>query len=208
MCEKINEKVSHVNELNEELIKKSSMIFQGEQKLTDYQKRINDAGYSLCQGNPTLLLGKKGDLLELARAKVHEDGYNYKKGHSRSKKHQSMVEGSEPAVKRAKVNAEERQRRLAELTEEISELSKRITFKERRIEEATLSHSFRVCDDLASEVSELKARRRELTAELAKFQQNAKKATYYARRKQTHQTEDADVNDAEDAVGEDESESF
>lgn len=154
-------------------------------------------------------------MFELARAKVHEDGYNYKKGHSRSKKHQTVVEGDEPAVKRVKVNAEERQRRIAELTEEISELNRRMTFKERRIEEATLSRNFRACDDLASEVSELKSRRKELNAELAKFQQKAKKATYYTKRKQaphtsTKDTEDGDKNNAEEVevVGEGESESF
>ena len=123
------------------------MIFQEGHPLTDYQKRINDVSYSLCLGNPSLLLGKKGDILDLARAKVHEDGYIYKKGHSRSKKYQTETEGSEPAVKHAKVNAEERQCRIAELTDEISELSRRIIFKERRIEEATLSRwlSLSIC---------------------------------------------------------------
>ena len=212
MYEKLNP--ASPNELSEEVLKKSSVIFQGGQKLTDYQKRINDASFSLCQGNPALLLGKKGDILELARAKVHQDGYNYKKGRSRSKKHQPMA-GDEPAVKRVIVNAEQRQHRIAELTEEISELNKRITFKERRIEEATLSRNYRACDDLASEVSELKAQRRELNAELAIFQQKAKKATYYTKRKQTPHTstEDADDGDKSDAeevllVGEGEGESF
>ena len=49
-----------------------------------------------------------------------------KKGHSRSK-YQTETEGGEPAVKGVKVNAEQRQHRVAELTDEISELS-RITF--------------------------------------------------------------------------------
>ena len=56
------------------------------------------------------------------------------------------------------------QRRIVELTEEISELSRRITFKDRRIEEASLSRNYRVCDELSAEVSELKARRKELNA--------------------------------------------
>ena len=47
-----------------------------------------------------------------------------------------------------------------------------------------------MCDDLGSEVSELKARCRELNAELAKFQEKAKKAKYYfsAKTKQTFHT--------------------
>lgn len=35
-----------------------------------------------CQGNPTLLLSRKGDLLELAYAKVYKYGYNKKSSHS------------------------------------------------------------------------------------------------------------------------------
>ena len=77
--------------------------------MTEYQKRINNASYVLCQGDPGLLLGKKGDLLGLARAKVHEDGYVYKKGHTRSKKYRP-AQCDEPAVKRVKVCAAERQR--------------------------------------------------------------------------------------------------
>ena len=193
------------------------MIYQEGRTLTDYQQRINDASYSLCLANPALLLGKKGDIYDLARAKVHEDGYNYKKGRSRSKKHQTVVEGDEPAVKRVKINAEERQRQISELTEEISELSRRITFKERRIEDATLSRNYRACDDLAAEVSELKARRKELNAELAKFQQKAKKAKNYIKRKQTPttSTDNAPLGDTNaegdpevEVIGEGESKSF
>ena len=100
-------------------------------------------------------------------------------------------------MKRAKVNAEERQRQIVELTEEISELSRRITFKDRRIEEASLSRNYRVCDELSAEVSELKARRKKLNAELAKFQQKDKKAKYYVKRKQTPNSsvEDTEVGD-------------
>ena len=89
MYEKVNQ--ASCNELDEEAIKKSSVIFQSRRILTDYQKWINNASFHLCQGNPALLLGKKGEIFELARAKVHEDGYNYKKGRSRSKKHQPVV---------------------------------------------------------------------------------------------------------------------
>ena len=74
------------------------------------------------------------------------------------------------------------------MSEEISELNKRIVFKERRIEEATINRNFRVCDDLASEVSELKAHRRQLNAELATFQKKSKKAAYYSESKKKKQS--------------------
>ena len=61
--------------------------------------------------------------------------------------------------------AAERQRRIGELSEEISELSKRIAFKDRIIEEATAF----VCVMTLPEVSELKAHCRQLNEELAGF---------------------------------------
>ena len=42
-------------------------------------------------------------------------------------------------MKHAKINASERQRRIAELLEEISELNERVVFKDWRIEEATVN---------------------------------------------------------------------
>ena len=100
-------------------------------------------------------MGKKGDIYDLART-VHEDGYNNRNGHSQSNKHQTVVKGDEQAVKHVKTNAEERQCRISKSTEEISEFS-RITFIEWRIEDATLSCNYRACDDLAAQVSEVKA---------------------------------------------------
>ena len=67
------------------------------------------------------------------------------------------------------------------MTEEISELS-RITFKEWRTEDATLSRNYRACDDLAAEVSELKARHKELNTELSSRAKN------YIKQKQTPTT--------------------
>ena len=46
--------------------------------LTDYQKAVNQASLELCRSN-IALLKKCGELLEKARKKVHDEGYNYKK---------------------------------------------------------------------------------------------------------------------------------
>ena len=51
-----------------------------EDKLTEYQQRVNQASVDLCLKNPSLLMGKKGDLMKMAQEKVHDDGYQYKKG--------------------------------------------------------------------------------------------------------------------------------
>jgi len=72
-------------------------------------------------------LTKRGELLEAARAAVYESGYTYKKGHSRSKRFSSSSSSEPP--KRPKLNQEIRERRIHDLTEEISDLNKRISKK-------------------------------------------------------------------------------
>ena len=67
--------------------------------------------------NPALLIGKKGDLMKLAREKVHDDGYVYKKGKSRAKCScfsSGSGTSSEDTVltKRRKIDGQERQLKI------------------------------------------------------------------------------------------------
>ncbi|KAK4516418.1 uncharacterized protein ATC70_011390 [Mucor velutinosus] len=52
--------------------------------LTSYEEAINRASIQLALDNP-LLISKKGDLFDLAKKKLLEEGYHYKRGSSRSK---------------------------------------------------------------------------------------------------------------------------
>ena len=107
----------------------------------NYQKAINNASFSLCFNNLALLLETKG---EMAKKKVHEDGYCYKKGQTRSKVlNPTTLEGEPPQPQHQKINAYERQRRIKEVN---NELSGHIRIKEQRLEHATASRNFKVCD--------------------------------------------------------------
>jgi len=48
-------------------------------KVTNYQQKVNDAAAELALNDPNLLLCRQ-KLLELARNKVNEGGYHFKKG--------------------------------------------------------------------------------------------------------------------------------
>ena len=50
-------------------------------KVTNYQQEANDAAAELALNDPNLLLCRQ-KLLELARNKVNEGGYHFKKGKS------------------------------------------------------------------------------------------------------------------------------
>lgn len=182
--------------IDEVVVKEKSTIF--EKNPTDYQKAINAASFGLCMSNPSLLFEKKGVLLEMAREKVHDSGYCYKKGHSRSKKFEpSFSEESESRPKRKKIGTDERQRRMKEVNEEISGLNRHIEIKEQRIEQAKASRNFRMCDDLQGEISELKSQRRTLSAELGDLQHRAKKANEHKKRKKATEEDDKEESDAD-----------
>ena len=52
------------------------------------------------------LITRRGDLLELARSKVHENGYSFVKGKSRSKRFAAPTEES-PMTTRAKISSKQ-----------------------------------------------------------------------------------------------------
>ena len=185
--------------VDEVFVREKSTIYA--KNPNDYQKAINDASFYLCFNNPSLLFENKGALLEMARKKVHEDGYCYKKGQTRSKAlNPSLLEEGDqqqPQPKRQKINAYERQRRIKELNDEISGLNRHIQIKEQRLEQATASRNFKACDEVASEISELKSQRRELNTELAGLQQKSKKASQYQCKKKNATAGDSTTQSGE-----------
>lgn len=113
--------------IDKNVIKEQSIIYT--KNPNRYQKAVNDATYQLCLENPNLLLEKKGDLLEMARQRVHEDGYCYKKGHSRSRLLEPQLCSPASQPKRKKVNAEIRQKKITSISEQISDFNRQISFK-------------------------------------------------------------------------------
>lgn len=94
-----------------------------------------------------------------------------------------LEEGEPPQPKRQKISAYERQCRMKELNEEISGLNRHIRIKEQRLEQANASRNFKVCDEVAGEISELKSQWWELNTGLVRLQQKSKKAVQYQNRK-------------------------
>ena len=120
-------------------------------------------------------LKKRG--FKLAQEKVHQDGYQYK---SRSK-HYSLPE-DDTQTKRPRLDSTTQHERMMEIQDLISDIDRSIGF---RIETATATHNFKMCDELSKEISSLKAEKREHTVELALLQ---KKASWYHKHKGTQAT--------------------
>lgn len=108
----------------------NAKIFRRESSrpLTNYQKQVNEEAGLLALNNPSLLC-RCGELLELAREKVMEGGYNFVKGKSRSKRLASPDDTPRPS--RVKINAKLRQKRISALEDNIANLDQQIGFKEK-----------------------------------------------------------------------------
>ena len=131
-------------------------------QVTKYQQRLNDIAGDLCVKNP-LLLCSKGKLLELAREQVHESGYVYAKGKSRSK---IFNPSTERQPSREKIDKQEREHRMQSIVEQLSDIKKHIELKQKRMEQAQSVQNFKLCDQIADEILSLKAKRRELESTL------------------------------------------
>ena len=87
-------------------------------KITNYQEQVNKASVELALQDPNLLLCRQ-KLLQLARGKVNEGGYQFKKGRSRSKDYAT----ASPAPKRPKTTETLRTKHIQELQEDIKDLN-------------------------------------------------------------------------------------
>ena len=110
---------------------------------------------------------------------VHNDGYAYKKGHSRS---QQYSDAAPSQTKHVKICKDERDQRIVDISEQMSDLDRLIRIKE-RIEEATTTRSFAAADQLAKEVRTYKQERVQLRTELATLQKKRHKS-YVLKKKQ------------------------
>ena len=148
---------------------KSVIYRKREGELREYEKRVNSAAGELCLRDVSLLV-KRGKLLQLARKKVADDGYVFKKGHSRS-----LVYGisREPTPKRPKYSHEMRDNRIEAIEEEIDDISRIMRFKEKRLTQAEAAKKYAICEQLTIE---LRDRKRELEIEKMQFVKKGKRA--------------------------------
>ena len=96
--------VGDVNvETNKFIREKAHFYGRSSKSLTKYRKRINMAAEELALANPALLHNRQA-LLEQSRVKVDADGYVYKKGKSRAKRHLESEEENPAPPKRLKTS--------------------------------------------------------------------------------------------------------
>lgn len=105
----------------------------------------------------------------------------YVKGKSRSKKHNPVNEEERP--RREKIDLQERQHRIESLKEQLQDTNKHIDVKEKRIEQVQAVQNYKLCDQISTEVTTLKAKRREIESSLQALQRKEQKSAKYFSRK-------------------------
>ncbi len=162
----------------EQGVRDEAVIYKKEKNrpLSNYQKEINKCAQDIAIREPSLL-AKRGMLLEADQKAVYNSGYNFKKGYSRSKRF--LNNSANKAIKRPKLSKDFREKRIQDIEEEIKDSRQRISFKEKRVNAAANMKNYKVCDEITGEISEIKAKCRELEEELKQLLAKEKRSKKY-----------------------------
>ena len=164
--------------VNVERLREESKLFgkkaTSEDGLSEWQKKMNEAAFAFCVGTPSLTLNR-GELLEKAREKVDNDGFNYKKGKSRSKKFGAASTG-DSKVKRPKLESGERRSLIEETKESIKEQSEKLAMLEREKCKLVNMNQFGAASHILDRISSARKEKRQLAKKLAALEQKESKA--------------------------------
>ena len=170
-----------------ELIEKSKIYGREGRKCTRYEDMVNKAAFELCVDNGSLISDRKV-LYQKARSKVDADGYNYKKGASRSKTFGDQSEVERP-IKKVKLESEIRQKRISEVSEDISSCQETISLLEQQRSKFVTVGKYLQAAEIVKQVSESRKKMRDLQAELAQLQKKETRSQKYHKTKKEKQSQ-------------------
>ncbi|KAI9249174.1 hypothetical protein BDA99DRAFT_524234 [Phascolomyces articulosus] len=148
--------------------------------LTSYESAINEAAIQLSLENPSLLVNK-GNLFELAKKKLLDSGYQYKRGKSRSKLTKGRTNSTTPEQQMEQRNA--RRSRLhakRKMNAERMSSERRQRIEELEIQLQSIAEQQR---QRPEEFSSLETTRTALNKEISKIKAKERKHQWYERRK-------------------------
>lgn len=125
--------------------------------------------------------------MEIAREKIIEDGFQFVKGKSRSKK--DSIESDVPKPKRQKLSKEIRESRLKEVKDTIKDYDERIQFKEKRVTACINVCDYKTCDELKGSIMELKKKRYELESEKKHLEVSSRQSRWYHKKRSSHSSQ-------------------
>ncbi|KAI9468085.1 MAG: hypothetical protein EXX96DRAFT_591865 [Benjaminiella poitrasii] len=183
-----------------EFIVSNSVIYgknKNRRPLTAYEEAINEASLQIALENPFLLISKKrGELFDLAKKKLLDSGYRYKRGSSRSKFFDHHTEARQPnsssqistVIKRKRQENAQRtsERRCAEIQDLQQQLDKVVQTQKALFEKnkmTTTGHDRLTQLALEAELIQVEETKNQLSKEISKLKSQERKHQWYKRRK-------------------------
>ena len=136
---------------------------------------MNEAAKEICVNNPTMLRNR-GRLLEAAKQKVHEGGYAFKKGKSRSKTYGTPYSSQ---AKRTKMTHDVIEDRMKQIEDDLKNKRDLRIYKEKPRTVAETAKNYKLCADITEELGELTRECHILEAELKLLQKKDKRCRRY-----------------------------
>ena len=126
----------------------------------------------------------------MAREKVKADGYEYKKGYSRSVSSSSSSGGDDHAgkkdldksAKRKHMDAEERKKAITNIKALIESTNYDIRIKQQRIQKLKTCNDFKQCDVVSNETTQLLKQKYEYEGQLAYLERKEAKSQWYKKK--------------------------
>ena len=137
---------------------------------------MTNAAYELCLENPSLV-NNKGRLMDLARAKVDEEGYPYKKQRSRSKAFGAVKDQGNR--KHIKLSAEFRKKRIEDLSEDINSINSTMALLEKERYKQHNMNKYAQAANVEEQIASKRKEKRALEEELTKLQEKETRSKRY-----------------------------
>ena len=140
--------------LSEDVINKNSKIYgfnKESAKLSDWQNTVNAAALELAKNDPNLLYNR-AELKLKAEEEARKTFIFKKRSGSCSVR---VNNNAEPAVKRAKLSADDRKEKISAVSIQIALVSKHITAKQNLCSRATSVKDYTLCSKLQGEMRAL-----------------------------------------------------
>ncbi|CAO3679598.1 unnamed protein product [Rhizopus microsporus] len=148
---------------------------------------INKAAAQLALEDP-LLLSRKGELFKLAKKKLLDEGYQYKRGRSRSKlikENPQLLQRQPSLLDKRQENAErismQRQEKIRCLEKQIDELLRIRQLTENRLE--INYYDVETRPSMETKLMEYEEKKRQLSRQISKLKSQERKHQWYYRRK-------------------------
>ena len=150
-------------------------------KLTNWQKEVNKAAFSICLKSNDMLYNRAK--LKLDAEEIARKTYIFqKKGGSRS-----IFCEAGPVPKKTCISSDEREKQIANVSQRLEEITKHVVVKQKLITQSSNTKDYHLCDKYHHQLRELMHEKQKMEAQLKDLMKKKKKHHSYVAKATTSQ---------------------